>query len=117
MRTIAIVLATGAALAVAACSSGSSSPEDLCPSPTDTTSVEMADFSYTPACTAADAGASLELRNVGETPHTYTVSETEIDENVEAGASATIDLAGIPAGTYEVTCTLHPQMTGALQVR
>ena len=81
------------------------------------TGVEMADFSFTPGCAAVDAGASLELRNVGDVPHTFTVSGTDVDVNVPAGESATTDLADVGAGTYEVICTLHPQMTGALQVR
>jgi plastocyanin len=118
MRIAPIVLAAATSLALVAC--GGSEPaasDDLCPSPTDATTVELADFSFTPACAAADAGSSLELRNVGQSPHTYTVSDTEIDVNVDAGGTETVDLAGVAAGTYEVTCTLHPQMTGALQVR
>jgi plastocyanin len=77
----------------------------------------MADFSYAPACVAVDAGAMLELRNSGDAPHTFTVSETEVDVNVDAGGTDTVDLSGITPGTYEVVCTLHPQMEGALQVR
>jgi len=115
MRTTVIIAAVLAAFALSAC--GSESPDEACPSPTEGTSVEMADFSYAPACLAVDAGASIELRNSGEAPHTFTVSESEIDVEVAAGATDTVDLAGLAAGTYEVTCTLHPQMTGAIQVR
>ena len=35
---------------------------------------------------------------------------------VDAGGSTTVDLSNVAAGTYEVVCTLHPQMEGALQV-
>ena len=116
MRTTVITLAL-AALTLGACSSDAPSAEELCPTPTDTTTVEMADFSYTPGCVAVDAGASLELRNTGQAPHTFTVNDTEIDVNVAAGETGTADLSDVVAGTYEVVCTLHPQMEGALQVR
>jgi plastocyanin len=116
MRAAVIVLAV-TALLLGACGSESESPEELCPTPTEATSVEMADFSYDPACVSVDADASLEIRNVGQAAHTFTVEGTEIDENVDAGAATTVDLGGVAPGTYEVICTLHPQMTGALQVR
>jgi plastocyanin len=116
MRTVPILLAVTASLTLGACSSEPAAPEDLCPNPSDATTVELADFSYTPGCAAVDAGSSLELRNVGQAPHTFTVNDTEIDVNVDAGASETVDLTGIAAGTYEVVCTLHPQMEGALRI-
>ena len=117
MRTALVATTISVVLALGACSSDAASPEDLCPNPTEASTVEIADFSYAPACVTVDAGSSLELRNVGQAPHTYTVNDTAIDENVDAGSSTTVDLAGIAAGTYEVTCTLHPQMEGALQIR
>jgi plastocyanin len=112
MSSIAAVVLT-----LAACSSEPPSAAEVCPSPTDTTSVEIADFSYTPGCVAADAGTTLELRNTGDAPHTFTVNETEIDVEVDAGGTDTVDLAGVAPGTYEVVCTLHPQMEAALQIR
>ena len=117
MRITPLVLVVTTSLALGACSSEPDASDDLCPNPSDATTVELADFSYTPECAAVEAGSSIELRNVGQAPHTFTVNDTEIDVNVDAGASTTVDLAGIAAGTYEVVCTLHPQMQGALQVR
>ncbi len=117
MRTALLTLTAAGVLTLAACSSEPPSAAEVCPSPSDTTSVEMADFSYTPGCVAADAGTTLELRNTGDAPHTFTVKETDIDVNVDAGGTGTADLAGVAAGTYEVVCTLHPQMEAALQVR
>jgi len=116
MRLALISVIAVCALTLAACGSDSAAPEDLCATPTEATTVEMADFSYTPECASVAAGTSIEVRNVGEVPHTYTVNETDVDVQVEAGASTTIDLSNVAAGTYEVVCTLHPQMEGALQV-
>jgi len=116
MRITLISAIAAGALTLAACGSDSASTGDVCAAPTETSTVEMADFSYAPECASVAAGTSLEVRNVGEAPHTYTVNETDIDVQVEAGASTTIELAGVAAGTYEVVCTLHPQMEGALQV-
>ncbi|HSL10031.1 MAG TPA: cupredoxin domain-containing protein [Actinomycetota bacterium] len=115
-RAVPILVAVAASLALAACSSEPAAPEDLCPNPSEATTIELADFSYAPGCAAVDAGSSLELRNVGDAPHTFTVNDTGIDVNVDAGGTATVELTGIAAGTYEVVCTLHPQMEGALQV-
>ena len=41
-------------------------------------------------------------------------AEAEVD--VPAGERATLTLPDLPAGIYQVTCTYHPQMEGALRV-
>ena len=116
MRLASISVIAAVAIMLGACGSDAASPEELCPTPTQGTTVEMADFSYAPGCISVAAGTSLEVRNVGEAPHTFTVNGTDVDEQVDAGGSTTIDLSSVAAGTYEVVCTLHPQMEGALQV-
>lgn len=116
MRSTILALAAAAGLTLAACGSDASSPEELCPSPTDATTVEMADFSYSPTCASVEEGSSLEIRNTGQAPHTFTVDGTDVDVEVDPGGSTTVDLANVAAGTYEVICTLHPQMQGALRV-
>ncbi len=43
--------------------------------------------------------------------------EADLDEDVDAGDSVTIDLGGVEAGTYDFLCEYHPdQMTGTLEV-
>lgn len=115
MRATLVSLAV-AGLLVAGCSSEPKSTEELCPDPVPGDRVEMADFSFSPTCLAADEGGTLEISNTGAAPHTFTVEGAEIDVKVDAGDSATVDLAGVAPGTYGVTCTLHPQMRGALHV-
>jgi plastocyanin len=115
MRTPMLVLA-GLLLASVACSSSSEAPADLCPSPTTTTSVEMKDFEYSPSCVAVAPGATLSLTNSGQTPHTFTVKAVDKSTDVAAGGSGSLDLSGVAAGTYEVTCIYHPQMTAAVKI-
>jgi len=116
MRTTLSIAAGVVCLLLSACSSEPPSSAELCPSPTDATSIELGDFFYGPECAGLAADSSVELRNTGEAPHTFTVNDTEIDVNVDAGGTDTVDLAGIAPGTYEVVCTLHPQMEGALRI-
>ncbi|MGZ5345298.1 MAG: cupredoxin domain-containing protein [Actinomycetota bacterium] len=114
MRTLNIGLAGALALGGLAACSGSN--EAVCENPVSTTSVEMADFSYDPSCTAAPADATLTISNVGKVPHTFTVSDTHAAVDVAAGESGTLDLAGVAPGTYRVFCTYHPNMEAALRV-
>ncbi len=114
MRPTTLFAGALLALAAAGCSSGAKSPDEICPNPVAATTVEMADFSFAPGCVEIDAGTSLTLDNVGGAPHTFTVEGAEAD--VAAGETAELDLGGIAAGTYEVTCTYHPQMVGGLRI-
>jgi len=107
-----------AALAImggSGCSSKSAAPVS-CPSPVSTTSIVIADFSFTPSCTAAAPGASLSIKNSGVIPHTYTVRGTSIDVMLAAGQSTQVTLSGVAPGTYSVVCTIHPNMMGSLKV-
>ena len=113
MRHLLLLTATTLLLGVA-CGSDSATSEELCPNPTTTTTVVMADFSYDPACVAVDEGATLSIDNEGQTPHTFTIDGADVD--VAAGESGSLDLAGIAPATYEVTCTYHPQMKAALRI-
>jgi len=59
----------------------------------------------------------LTFTNSGGAPHTYTVSDTDVNVNVDGGETAEVTLDGLQAGTtYAVRCTYHPQMTGALKI-
>jgi plastocyanin len=87
-----------------------------CVDPVPATTVELADFAFRPECLTVDAGATITLDNVGESPHTFTVDGTDLDLNVDAGSSAEAGLSGIEPGRYAVTCTYHAQMTATLTV-
>lgn len=107
-----MLLAT-VALGTAACSSGGA---PSCDTPTPATSIQMKDFSFVPACAQVSAGATITVTNDGEAIHSFTVKGTGVNQSVEAGQSAQVDLAGIAPGIYAVVCSYHPQMTGALKI-
>lgn len=111
-KPIAIAAVTLAVLA-GACSGGDDAPE--CASPTSGAEMQLLDFEFAPTCLEV-TGDTVSLPNDGETLHTFTIPDTEIDVRVEAGEEGSADLGGLAAGTYEVICTLHPQMTSAVRI-
>jgi plastocyanin len=113
-RVAAVGIAAVLLVAAVGCSKGSSTTR--CQDPTQASSVELKDFAYSPVCTAAASSATLTLSNTGSQPHSFTVKGTRVDVMVPPGQHADASLAGIPAGTYEVVCTLHPQMVAALRI-
>ncbi|MGH2735325.1 MAG: cupredoxin domain-containing protein [Actinomycetota bacterium] len=63
------------------------------------------------------SGGSIELVNEDDTEHNLTAEEAELDEDVDPGDTATIDLGGVEPGTYDFFCEYHPEtMTGTLEV-
>ena len=82
-----------------------------------TDTVELADFEFVPADLTVASGTTLTLENTGQAPHTFTISDEGIDEQVDAGQSGevTIDL---DAGEYDFVCTFHEAqgMVGTLTV-
>ena len=114
-RTVSIIITLSLTLGGIACGAGASEPS-ACSTFTTSTSVEMDDFSYGPACVQVDPGGTLTLDNVGAAPHTFTVEGTEVSVDVAAGAQGSADLSGVAAGTYTVLCTYHPQMKATMEV-
>ena len=114
MRRAPLLLLLVLAVAVPACSGEAATA--TCDSPVATTQVELADFEYRPACVEASAGDTLTLTNSGSAPHTFTVSDTDLNANIDGGETGELPLGDLAAGTYAVHCTYHPQMTGALKI-
>ncbi|MCA1727121.1 MAG: cupredoxin domain-containing protein, partial [Actinobacteria bacterium] len=83
----------------------------------DEVKVEMRDFAFDPKDVTVASGGTIELDNVGQTPHTFTIEDEGIDEEVAAGEDATVDIELDP-GTYDFVCTFHAgqEMTGTLTV-
>ena len=84
------------------------------------TDVEMRDFSYDPKTLTARAGQAmtLELKNEGEQPHTFTIAGLVDSQRVEKGQSKTITFTPTQAGSLTFFCTVHGQatMSGTLTV-
>ena len=114
-RTVPIIITLSLTLGGIACGAAGSEPP-ACSTFTTSTSVEMDDFRYGPACVQVDPGGTLTLDNVGAAPHTFTVEGTEVSVDVAAGAQGSADLSGVAAGFYTVLCTYHPQMKATIEV-
>lgn len=67
------------------------------------------DFSFDPSTIEAEPGEvlSITLTNEGEAPHTFTTEDGDVDEEVEAGDSATFDVTVPDSGTLAFECRFH----------
>lgn len=114
MRRTLLLTVLMVVLALPACSGESASP--TCDEPVATTEVELADFEFRPVCVEAAAGDTLTFVNTGEAPHTYTVTDSDVNVNLDGGETTETELGDLAPGTYAVRCTYHPQMVGALKI-
>lgn len=82
--------------------------------------LEANDNNFVPKdITAAAGDITIEMRNTGLAPHTFTnKAELNVDVNANAGQNATIKLTGVKAGTYKIICVYHETigMVGTLTV-
>ena len=87
--------------------------------------VTLTEFAIEPATLEAAAGSPLtfSISNDGAAPHTFAVTaggETYETPSIAGGATATLDVPALDAGSYQVRCTVpgHDQlgMTGTLVV-
>jgi plastocyanin len=106
---------SGPATSAPATSTPTSSPSATATS--GETKIAMEDFRFAPSSLTVSSGATLELDNEGQAPHTFTIDGQNVDVQVNAGANGkvTIDL---PAGSYDFHCRFHKSqgMTGTLTV-
>lgn len=110
MKTTRWAVALSAMLALAACGGGGGGGGGE-----TTDSVTLVDNAFEPSEFTA-AGDSLTVTNEGQALHSFTVGAAGIDQDVQSGESADIDLSGVEAGTFDLTCKYHPEMTGTLTV-
>jgi plastocyanin len=80
-----------------------------------TDSVTMVDNEFQPSSFTA-ASTSITVTNDGQALHSFTLTGGDIDQDVQAGESADVDLSGLDAGSYHLICKYHPEMTGSLTV-
>ena len=123
VSVIALVLASGALIAsVSAGGAGAlplveEGPSDSAPS----ASVSLDEFSIGPSAIEIAAGGVLEVSNTGSAPHDFVVADTDLaTPELAGGESATLDLADLAPGAYEVLCSVPGHeaagMTGTLTV-
>jgi plastocyanin len=76
-------------------------------------SVQMRDFSFSPATITVNVGDSVTWVNSGEEPHNA-VGDGFSTALLDAGESASESFSS--AGTFSYICTVHPQMKGTVKV-
>jgi plastocyanin len=80
-------------------------------------SLDAIDSSFSEDVISAPAGSevTVEFANLGELPHTFSVDQLEIDEQLAGGENTTITFT-MPDEDTPFYCAIHPaQMTGTLQ--
>jgi len=85
-----------------------------------TVTVVIRDFKFEPATLTVDAGDTVEWKNDDIVPHTVTADgegqKTAFDSGTIQTGAAWRSVAR-NKGTYNYTCTLHPNMEGKLIVQ
>lgn len=83
-----------------------------------TFTITIVDFAYDPPCFTASASQGISIVNQDDVDHTFTMTGTQIDVPVAAGETFNAEaISGVvEPGTYDVVCTLHPQMRGRVTV-
>lgn len=77
-------------------------------------------FAYDPVDMTFSVGEIVNFTFIGEDAfHTFTVSDLEIDEEIEAGETTGLDFVFETAGTYELICIPHEAlgMIGTITVQ
>ena len=71
--------------------------------------VTVADFSFGPTFIKVTAGQklTLELKNEGQAPHTFTSTEFGIDQELKAGDTATVEITVPSADATAFFCRFH----------
>lgn len=86
----------------------------------DEIDLELDDFYFEPTVLQGQAGQSLtiELRNEGTAPHNFSLTEQNIDQDLEAGEDAKVTVTFPDSGTVAFFCKFHSGqgMVGGLSV-
>ena len=81
--------------------------------PADTTpgvlSVAATDNAFAPATLTAQAGSivTIEVKNTGKAPHTFTVTAVNVDKTIEAGKTIQVSFTMPGAGSLPFVCRFH----------
>jgi plastocyanin len=88
-----------------------------CESPVETAKITIADLAFHPDCFELPPGTStLAVQNTDDVDHTFTIDEVELNEGIDPGETAAVDVSAINDGVWPFHCSIHPQMTGFLTV-
>lgn len=123
MAAVALVLSGGALIASVSAGGTEALPlvDDDAGDVGASVAVSLDEFSINPGAIEIAAGGSLEVTNTGSAPHDLVITGTDLaSPELSGGESATLDLAGLAPGSYEVLCSVPGHeasgMTGTLTV-
>ena len=75
-------------------------------------------YAFNPAEMSFAVGEQVTFTLTAETEfHTFTVEDLDIDESLEAGETRRFTFTFDEAGSFELICLAHPDMTGTITVR
>jgi len=81
--------------------------------------IELYDNFFEPTVLKGTPGlkVTIELKNEGETAHTFTISEQSVDQQVEPGDEAEVEVTFPKSGTLTFVCRFHQSsgMVGELE--
>lgn len=107
LARILLVVILGVA---AACAPGEDGP----PGEAAGAEVSVSGFAFQPEALTVDRGATVTWANADDVPHTATAADGSFDVALSPGTSGEHTFG--EAGTYAYACSLHPQMTGEVEV-
>jgi plastocyanin len=112
-----VAAVAGTWLFVAACSGGN----DSSTAPTGgavvpgTAKIGIADLAFEPSTlTVASGETTITVTNSDSVTHTFTLDDGSVDETIDPGQS--VDVTVNLTATTGFHCSIHPSMTGTLQV-
>lgn len=74
--------------------------------------MDLEDDSYSPTFVQAEPGATvtLDLTNKGSLVHTFTLDDKTVDETLQPGATATVEVTVPSSGSLRFSCDFHGAM-------
>ena len=78
------------------------------------TSITIAGFAFDPNTITVSGPTEVTITNDDDITHTFTLDDDSVDETIDAGATATVTVD--VSQTTGFHCTIHPQMTGTVEV-
>lgn len=120
MRLLAtLVAALALVLGAAACGGGGSSSGGSGESGSGKTELELDDNYFQPKTISGAPGSkvTLELKNEGSVEHNLTIDDQSVDQDVEPGDEAEVDITIPQSGSVQFYCKYHKAsgMTGTLE--
>lgn len=102
------------------------SPTTTMPSPTETMQESMStqelsgtisNFNFPSFSIKKNSKTKLKITNKDSVPHTYTVENLGLNTGtINGGEAKTIEFTPGKAGSFSVTCSFHPSMSGTLTI-